>query len=83
MTGQWTALNVSASTTFDGITFDGKNVAKYIIATLDSTAMTTDLTIKNCEFKNWLQWAISNQYENNVSSYVSFQTNKVLLDCNN
>ena len=74
LTGQWTALNVSASTTFDGITFDGKNVAKYIIATLDSTAMTTDLTIKNCEFKNWLQWAISNQYENNVS------TNSVVID---
>ena len=62
LTGEWTALNVSASTTFDGITFDGKNVAKYIIATLDSTAMTTDLTIKNCEFKNWLQWAISVLY---------------------
>lgn len=74
LTGEWTALNVSASTTFDGITFDGTNVAKYIIATLDSTAMTTDLTIENCEFKNWLQWAISNQYEKNVSA------NSVVID---
>lgn len=74
LTGEWTALNVSASTTFDGITFDGKNVAQYIIATLDSTAMTTDLTIKNCEFKNWLQWAISNQYKKNVSA------NSVVID---
>ena len=67
LTGEWTALNVSASTTFDGITFDGTNVAKYIIATLDSTAMTTDLTIENCEFKNWEYWAISNQGKANVS----------------
>ena len=68
LTGEWTTLNVSASTTFEGITFDANNVAKYIIATLDSVAMTTDLVIYNCEFKNWLQWAISNQYAKNVSA---------------
>ena len=74
LTGEWTAFNVSASTTFDGITFDGTNVAKYIIATHDSTSLTTDLTIKNCEFKNWNQWAISNQYEDKVS------VNSVVID---
>ena len=67
LTGEWTTLNVSASTTFEGITFDANNVAKYIIATLDSVAMTTDLVIYNCEFKNWTLWAVSNQYANNVS----------------
>ena len=67
LTGEYTALNVSASTTFDGITFDGTNVAKYIIATLDSVEMDAELTITNCEFKNWTLWAISNQYANNVS----------------
>ena len=74
LTGEWTALNVSASTTFDGITFDGTNVAYYIIATHDSISLTTDLTIKNCEFKNWNQWAISNQYEDKVS------VNSVVID---
>ena len=73
-TGEWTAFEVSALTTFDGITFDGRNVANYIIAALDSTTLTTDLIIKNCEFKNWTHWAISHQYEKNVS------VNSIVID---
>ena len=67
LTDTFTVLEVSATTTFDGITFDATNVAKYIIAALDSEEMDAELTIINCEFKNWTLWAISNQYANNVS----------------
>lgn len=74
LTGEWTALEVTATTTFDGITFDAGNVAQYIIATLDSTTFETDLTIKNCEFKNWNHWAISHYYQKNVS------VNSVVID---
>ena len=74
LTGEWTALEVTATTTFDGITFDAGNVAQYIIATLDSTTFETDLTIKNCEFKNWNKWAISHYYQKNVS------VNSIVID---
>ncbi len=74
LTGEWTALEVTATTTFDGITFDAGNVAQYIIATLDSTTFETDLTIKNCEFKNWKNWAISHYYQKNVS------VNSIVID---
>ena len=29
--------------------------------------MNTNLVLLNCEFKNWTQWAVSNQYSKNVS----------------
>ena len=74
LTGEWTALEVTATTTFDGITFDAGNVAQYLIATLDSTTFETDLTIKNCEFKNWNNWAISHYYQKNVS------VNSIVID---
>ena len=61
LTGEWTVLDVQATTTFDGITFDAGNVAKYLIATTGVNPGT--LTINNCEFCNWTYWALSNQFE--------------------
>ncbi|MBE6319725.1 MAG: DUF4957 domain-containing protein [Bacteroidales bacterium] len=63
---EWANLEISANTTFDGITFNGNNVAQYLISIQDSTTMKTKLVLQNCELKNWLQWAISNQYSKNV-----------------
>ena len=65
LTGEWTDFNVTATTTFDGITFDGGGVAKYFLAT--TGAETGTLTVTNCEFKNWAYWAISNQFESAAS----------------
>ena len=67
ISGEYANLEISATTTFDGITFNGNDVAKYIISIQDSTSMNTNLVLINCEFKNWTQWAVSNQYSNNVS----------------
>lgn len=67
ISGEYANLEISATTTFDGITFNGNDVAKYIISIQDSTSMNTNLVLLNCEFKNWTQWAVSNQYSNNVS----------------
>ena len=63
---EWANLEISANTTFDGITFNGNNVAQYLISIQDSTTMKTKLVLQNCELKNWKQWAISNQYSKNV-----------------
>ena len=60
-----TYFKVSATTTFDGITFDGGNVAQYILGVKGAESGT--LTLTNCEFKNWTYWAISNQFETTVS----------------
>ncbi len=65
LTGEWTVLDVQATTTFDGITFDAGNVAKYLIATTGVNPGT--LTINNCEFCNWTYWALSNQFEETAS----------------
>lgn len=65
LTGEWTVLDVQATTTFEGITFDGGNVAKYLIATTGVNPGT--LTINNCEFRNWTYWALSNQFEETAS----------------
>ena len=64
--GEWANLEISANTTFDGITFNGNSVAKYLISIQDSTTMKTKLVLQNCELKNWKLWAISNQYSDNV-----------------
>ena len=58
---EWACLELSASTTFDGITFDAGNVAHYIIAS--KGAASGKFAFVNCEFKGWTTWAISNQYE--------------------
>ena len=58
--GGWTTMKVDASTTFDGITFDGKGVAKYP-AYINGTAV-KKATFVNCEFKNYVKYAISDPY---------------------
>ena len=63
---EWANLEISANTTFDGITFNGNTVAQYLISIQDSTTMKTKLVLQNCELKNWKLWAISNQYSDNV-----------------
>ena len=65
LTNEATVLNIQATTTFNGITFDAGNVANYILATTEATSGT--LTITNCEFKNWAYWAISNKSETAAS----------------
>jgi len=64
LTGEWTTLGLYATTTFDGITFDGTNVCYYPISAYGSDAGT--YTFKNCEFTGWMYWAISNHYESNT-----------------
>ena len=63
---EWANLEISANTTFDGITFNGNDVAQYLISIQDSTTMKTKLVLQNCELKNWKKWAISNQFSDNV-----------------
>lgn len=65
LTQEGTVLTIQTTTSFDGITFDGGNVAKYLIATTGVNPGT--LTINNCEFRNWTYWALSNQYEETAS----------------
>lgn len=65
LTGEWTTFYITATTSFDGITFDGGNVANYFLATTGAESGT--LTVTNCEFRNWAYWAISNQYEKEAS----------------
>ena len=60
-----TYFGVTATTTFDGITFDGGNEAQYILGVEGAEVGT--LTVTNCEFKNWTCWAISNQYKEAAS----------------
>ena len=65
LTGEWTDFSITATTTFDGITFDGGGVAKYFLATTGAESGT--LTVVNCVFRNWAYWAISNQFETAAS----------------
>ena len=64
LTGEWTTIGLYASTTFDGIGFDGTNKCYYPISSYGSDAGT--YTFKNCEFTGWMYWAISNHYEANT-----------------
>ena len=64
LTGAWTTFGLYATTSFEGITFDGTNVCYYPISSYGSDAGT--FTFKNCEFKGWMYWAISNHYEANT-----------------
>lgn len=64
LTGAWTTFGLYATTTIEGITFDGTNVCYYPISSYGSDAGT--FTFKNCEFTGWMYWAISNHYEANT-----------------
>ncbi len=71
LTGAYTSFKLSATTTFEGITFDGGGVAKYPITTEGEN--TGIFTFNNCEFKNYQNYAISNKeadVETNVNSIV-------------
>jgi hypothetical protein len=57
-TGAWSSLKLSATTTFEGIIFDGGNVVNYPITTEGEN--TGIFTFNNCEFKNYQYYAISN-----------------------
>ena len=56
-TGEWTSLGIVASTTFDGITFDGGNLTKTSLNTKGTAAQT--LTLRNCEFKSYTDYNIN------------------------
>ena len=71
LTGEWTSLTLAATTTFEGITFDGGGVAYYPI-TIEGEN-TGIFTFNNCEFKNYQYYAISNNNaitKTNVNSVV-------------
>lgn len=68
----WATIQAKASFIINGITFDGMNDAYYFIAIKGSGLY--DITLKNCEFTGWKQWAISNQYD------AEFTVGKVLVD---
>ena len=71
LTGKWTSLILAATTTFEGITFDGGGVAYYPI-TIEGEN-TGIFTFNNCEFKNYQYYAISNnnaRTQTNVNSVV-------------
>ena len=58
----YTSICLTATTTFDGITFDGSGVVYYLISSRGTDAGT--FTFRNCEFTNWNSyWAISNQFD--------------------
>lgn len=66
--GEWSCIKTSVATTFDGVVFDGKGTANYLIALVGAEEVGA-ITIKNCEFRNWLKYAVSKQYESiSVSS---------------
>ena len=58
----YTSICLTATTTFDGITFDGSATVYYLVSSRGTDAGT--FTFRNCEFTNWNSyWAISNQYD--------------------
>ena len=57
LTQEGTEFQLKASVTFDGITFDGNNVAQFI-ATFSEVSV-EQFSFVNCEFKNYTQYAIS------------------------
>ena len=50
-------LKIHATTTFEGITFDGLNTATYAIGSRGTEEK--NLTLKNCEFKNYVDCDIN------------------------
>lgn len=54
------SLKLSATTTFNGITFDGNNITKFPVTSTGTDA--NQFTFVNCEFKNYTKWAITNEY---------------------
>ena len=61
ITNAWASFKLSATITFEGVTFDGNNLANYPV--LSSGTKASTYTFNNCEFKNYLYYAISNPYE--------------------
>ena len=57
LTQEGTDFQLKASVTFDGITFDGNNVAHFI-ATFSQVSV-EQISFVNCEFKNYTKYAIS------------------------
>ena len=57
LTQKGTDFQLKASVTFDGITFDGNNVAEFI-ATFSEVSV-EQISFVNCEFKNYTKYAIS------------------------
>ena len=71
LTAEWVSFQLAATTTFEGITFDGGGVAYYPIITKGEN--TGIFTFNNCEFKNYQYYAISNNNastQTNVNSVV-------------
>ena len=68
----WATIQAKASFTVRGIKFDGMDDAYYFIAI--KGAGLYNITLKNCEFTAWKQWAISNQYD------AEFAVGTVLVD---
>ena len=63
-------LKIHATTTFEGITFDGLNTAKYAIGSRGTEEK--NLTLKNCEFKNYVDC--------DINIYESTSINKLTID---
>ena len=81
LTGNWTSLQLYATTTFDGITLDGAATAYYLISAKGAEAGT--FTFRNCEFTNWNSyWAISNQYDSNTHVKSVVVENCIFHDAN-
>ena len=81
LTGNWTSLQLYATTTFDGITLDGAGAAYYLISAKGADAGT--FTFRNCEFTNWNSyWAISNQYDSNTHVKSVVVENCIFHDAN-
>ena len=59
-------LKLDNSTTFDGITFSGSNISKYLIITNGTDA--SKFIFNNCEFKNYLNYAISDPWTDNYDN---------------
>ena len=64
--GGWTSLKVAATTTFNGITFDGTNVTKYLIF-INGTDV-KKAVFENCEFKNYVKYGISDPWTDKHAS---------------
>ena len=72
LTGEHTSLHLTATITFDGITFDGRNICNIPIASMGSNS--GQFTFLNCEFTGWVYWGISNKWEANT------HVDKVIID---
>ena len=77
LTGEWTSLKLAATTTFEGITFDGGGVAYYPI-TIEGEN-TGIFTFNNCEFKNYQYYAISNNNASNKTNVNSVVVNNCIF----